>query len=86
MKIQLNNSEILLAIQKYVGTLGIDLTDKTISIDFIQRQKLGLTADVTIIDESDSTRFIAGGTLEITNVLPTTPITDLTDDTQSIFS
>ena len=89
MRIQLSSAEILKAVHQYVGTLGINLSNKAVNIDFVQRQKLGLTADVTITDESDSTRISAGGTLEITDVLPTTPdapINDLTDDTQSIFS
>ncbi len=53
MKIQLNNQEILTAIHQYVGTLGIDLTEKTIGIEFTQGRKNKLTADITINESSD---------------------------------
>jgi hypothetical protein len=53
MKIQLNNTEILTALHQYVNTMGINLTNKTISIEFIQGRKNGLSAEIAIDEASD---------------------------------
>ena len=84
MKIQLTSAEILKAVRQYVNTLGIDLTGKAVQIEFIQRQKVGLTADV-IIDEPVITD--TSGHIEET---PDAPINDHADEesidgSQSIF-
>jgi hypothetical protein len=86
MKIQLTSAEILKAVHQYVDTLGINLGNKTVNIEFIQRQKLGLTADVIITDDDQPALFTAGGTIEIEEA-PDAPINDHDDngDSQSIF-
>lgn len=91
MKLQLNNTEILTAINQYVTTLGIDLTNKSISIEFVQGRKNGISADISIDETTDKTEVTATN-LEVLPVAPDAPINDLPDEapesidgSQSIF-
>jgi hypothetical protein len=51
MQINLKQAEIVSALKAYIAAKGIDLTSKTVEIDFTAgRKNTGLSADITIED------------------------------------
>ena len=55
MNIQLKQTEIIEALKNFITHQGINLTGKSVAIDFTAgRKTTGITADVTITDDVDA--------------------------------